>query len=101
MSFSNIHFFINCNNPVRIFYVQRILQQPVCFTWRSDLTINKSVWDYMKKQKKKLRQTKARRTMTTSPRWQIREETYLQNYSTVKSLRHLCKNAVKWRCFQK
>ncbi len=65
-TFTNIHFSINCNNPVRFLFAQRVWQQPkIWSTQRSDH--HQSVWNNMKKQNK-LRQTKSRRTVTTSPR---------------------------------
>ncbi len=43
---------------------------------------------------------KSLRTLVFSPTKTI-SLTFLQSYSTVKNFRHLCKNAVKWGCFQK
>ncbi len=61
-TFPNIHFAINCNNPMRF-----LSDNSQCATQRSDLIIIQSVWNDMKKQSK-LRQTKSRRTVATSPR---------------------------------
>jgi len=59
-TFPNIPFAIHCNNPVRFLFAQGVWQQPLCSAQRSDLSIIKSVCDYMKKQKRKLRETKSK-----------------------------------------
>ncbi len=50
LTFPNIHFAINCNNPVRF-----LSDNSQCSPHRSDLIIIQSVWNDMKK----LRQTKS------------------------------------------
>ncbi len=71
------------------------LKQPVLHTeiWSDH---HQSVWSDMKKQ----RQNKSRRTVENNV-FKMLQENYLQSYRTVKSFRHLCKNAVKWGCCQK
>ncbi len=57
VTFPNIHFAINCNNPVRFLFAQGVWQQPDIWSPHHPVCLN-----HMKKQNK-LRLTKSRRTV--------------------------------------
>ncbi len=66
-TFPNTPSAINCNNPVRFLFAQGVWQHAVLHTEIWSHHHHQSVWNNMKKLIK-LRQTKSRRTVATSPK---------------------------------
>ncbi len=92
-TFPNIHLAINFNNPVIFLFAQGVWQLPVLHT---------EIWSHHHHHPVCLmtwrNRTNEKNCGNVS---KMLQETYLQSYSTVKSLRHLCTNSVQWGCCKK